>query len=855
MHELATIPEEMTVKNLKILILEDDPTDVELMERQLQKAGFSFDMETVKCQNDFIRALEEFNPDLVLSDYNLPSFTGIEALKTVVEVKPSLPFIIVSGELGDQKAVETLKLGATDYVLKDKLFRLPVVVNRALREAKDREEKERAERDLYESKKRLKLIVKGADIGTWDWDITTGSIVYNKKWLELLGSKMDKKNANIESAKSLIHSDDLPSVEQDLQNHLTNRTPIYENEHRIQIGSGEWRWVLDRGKVTEKDKYGNPLRASGILQDITKRKVIEEEMQKLALVAKKTNNAIIIMDKQGCIEWVNEQFKKISEFSLDEVKGHKLDNLLYGEKTDPEKISNIKKVISSGRSLQQEMINYTKSGRDYWIELNIQPVFNSDNELEKFIASQNVITVRKLAEEELIKSEKMLVETQNIAHLGSFEWIIPENKVIWSEELFRIFGFQPREIPATIASYLEYVHKDDKELVRKKINQSITLKQDYELEHRIVLPDERIRIINVIGKVTLDKKGNPIRLTGLIQDITERKQGEEAAQRFGRILSSALNEIYIFGEEDHRFIEVSHSALQNLGYSIEELRELTPLDLKPEFEPKTFRELVAPLISGEKEAVIFETYHKRKDGSTYPVEVRLQYSRSETPPVFVAVTLDITERKKAQRAKYEGQEMERKRIAMEIHDGIGQMLIAVKQRIINLDAENIDKDVLSGKMIEIEELLSMTIDEARRTSNNLAPVVLKKMGIEPAITQLCKQTEKVGNLSILLDQKGENIEAGERVLLAIYRIAQEALNNIVKHANATQVKVQIFRDTKNATLIIADNGSGFDVAEQMRRAGSGLHNMKERASLVNGEFYVESSIGNGTYIKLDIPLN
>lgn len=129
-------------------------------------------------------------------------------------------------------------------------------------------------------------------------------------------------------------------------------------------------------------------------------------------------------------------------------------------------------------------------------------------------------------------------------------------------------------------------------------------------------------------------------------DITERKRAEELISRFTRIVENSFNEIYVFDSSTLRFVHVSLNARKNLGYSMEELMRLTVLDLKPEFSRKDWETLVEPLHLGIKTQVVFETMHKRKDGTHYPVEIRLQISDTETPPLFLAIAQDITERKK-----------------------------------------------------------------------------------------------------------------------------------------------------------------------------------------------------------------
>lgn len=136
---------------LRILMLEDTPSDAELVQHELRAAGVAFTATRVETREDFERELEQFSPDLILSDYSLPGYDGISALATVVLEKPDIPFIFVSGALGEELAIETLKCGATDYILKSKLSRLGPAVVRAMREATERTDRKKAEEELLMS--------------------------------------------------------------------------------------------------------------------------------------------------------------------------------------------------------------------------------------------------------------------------------------------------------------------------------------------------------------------------------------------------------------------------------------------------------------------------------------------------------------------------------------------------------------------------------------------------------------------------------------------------------------------------------------------------------------------------------
>ncbi len=154
----------------------------------------------------------------------------------------------------------------------------------------------------------------------------------------------------------------------------------------------------------------------------------------------------------------------------------------------------------------------------------------------------------------------------------------------------------------------------------------------------------------------LSSRGAVIGTGAIGTDITKRKQAEGLSERLGRILDSSFNEIYVFDARTYRFIQVNQGALNNLGYTAQELSHMTPWDLKPEFDEDGFGAMVEPLIRGEEDMLVFETNHRRNDGSLYPVEIRLQLSRIEVPPVFVAVIADITERKRAREAVHAAKE-------------------------------------------------------------------------------------------------------------------------------------------------------------------------------------------------------
>ena len=256
------------------------------------------------------------------------------------------------------------------------------------------------------------------------------------------------------------------------------------------------------------------------------------------------------------------------------------------------------------------------------------------------------VTDNRKAQLDLGRSEGRLKEAQAVAHLGSWELDLVKDALWWSDENYRIFGVEPGA-RNSYETFLGTVHPQDRDWVNKTFTASVENKTPYDIEHRLLLPDGSVKWVNERCRTYYADDGTPLRSAGTTLDITERKRAEAQAARLGRIIDSSINEIYVFDAESFKFVLANEGALRNLGYSMAEMSGLTPLDLKPELTREAFAALIAPLRSDEDKVQVFETRHRRKDGSLYPVEVHLQYSAKEVPPIFCASIIDITERRKA----------------------------------------------------------------------------------------------------------------------------------------------------------------------------------------------------------------
>ncbi|MCL5020105.1 MAG: response regulator [Bacteroidetes bacterium] len=303
-------------KHLRALIVEDSENDTLLNVRQLEREGYHVQYLRVDTQEDLEKALEENEWDVVLSDYTLPHFSGIESLELVRKKSKYLPFIFVSGTLGEDKAVEAVRNGANDYVLKSNLKRLPPAIARELRDVELRKKSDRSEIELHESLQRLSMATELAGIGILELDLVDASATCDAKAAKVFGLRPSHR-ITLKEWKQTVAAEDFVRMGRLFKEILTSGKPE-ALEFTIKRPDGSARNVEGFVGLFE-NRTGTPTRAVGVVLDVTERNEAVEKIREQAALLDASHDAISVLDLKTGIAFWNKGAEELYGWNVAEV--------------------------------------------------------------------------------------------------------------------------------------------------------------------------------------------------------------------------------------------------------------------------------------------------------------------------------------------------------------------------------------------------------------------------------------------------------------------------------------------------------------------------------------------------------
>lgn len=500
---------------------------------------------------------------------------------------------------------------------------------------------------------------------------------------------------------------------------------------------------------------------------------------------------------------------------------------------------------------------------------------DSEGKPKKMFGTGQDITEQKMYESALLESEERyrnLVETAKDVILtfsidGRITSLNPafENVTGWSRQEW--IG----------RSFSELLHPDDLALAMQRFARVMRGE---------VLPGHEWRVRAKSGEylvgemltAPLRRNGNIVGLLGIARDVTERKRAERQIQILAQTIKS-MNECVVITDLENTILFVNPAFLRTYNYEENELIGKSVTMLRAPSTPQELADrITADTLSGGWSG---EVYNVRKGGEEFPIALSTSVIHDDEgkPIALVGSSRDISNERKMQRQLEEAgrqrnedlhrfaisvqraQEDERRRIARELHDDLGQRLSGMKLNIEMLE-ESIpltDPSTLESLQAFRSQIDGM-ITEIRNISSNLHPAALDDFGLMVALRLLCQDFQKVQkHISVTCEMGTVKVEHfNPEVEIALYRIAQEALSNIARHSEAQTVGLQLLHDGKSVKLMIEDDGKGFDPlklrSNGQRNRGLGLISMRERAEHLGGSVHIESTVGHGVTIQVEIPL-
>ncbi|HLG33667.1 MAG TPA: PAS domain S-box protein [Bacteroidia bacterium] len=728
---------------------------------------------------------------------------------------------------------------------------------------RDITERKKAEEKLIEKELQYRLLIEHASDGIFISDLNEHFLDANSSACELIGYSKEELLKLVVDDLVIIKPGETPSRFDEIKSGIRI---IQERNLRRKDGS------MVPVEVTAKmlpDK-----RILSIVRDVTERKKNDEK-----LAESENRLRTIIQTEPECIKLIgpNCELLEMNPAGLIMIEADNIEQVINRSVLDlinekyRDAFARLTSEVFNGNPGSLEFEITTLKGTHRWLEIHAVPLRDIDGKIISLLGITRDITERKKAEEEILKSRKQFQSlVENIPgvywvnDLDTYQtlYISPSYETIWGRRVEDLYN--------NPADFINSVHPEDKALLfEAHKNIANTLKTN--ITYRIVRPDGELRWISAKTNVVIDSHGKKTEY-GYAEDITERKKTEQAIkeseEKFRTLVESSPVGIFLF-QPDGQVTYGNPADMRMTGLTWEETMGLNWIKaIHPDDLATVMEDWKKASDSGKPYAGTGRYLHE--DGTVVYWDVSTAPTIIDGKIIgYIGTVTDITERKKSEQEIVHMNEQlrdlsshlqnireeERKKIAREIHDELGQQLTVIKMNLHSLLKKNNNQDSeFTGKAAAIGEYINQTMDTVRKISSELRPVILDDFGIADALQLHSSEFAKRTGIPCAMKVEGNEIIPDINISTQVFRIYQEALTNVARHSKATQVNSTLKSENGILKILIRDNGKGFNPEKISGKKSLGLIMMRERAIGIGGTLEIASNPGQGTSVIFSLPL-
>ena len=725
---------------------------------------------------------------------------------------------------------------------------------------------------LVKATQRQQLILKGINDGTWDLDMETGEYYLSSRWWQMMGRDPASHLPTPEIWMQFIHPDDSLAVRNTFNDAVSQGKDSYQAEFRMLHQNGHYFPVLGRGHIL-RNAQGRAIRTSGANQDLTAQLQAQAQIRLLQSCVESLQDVVLITHASPIkipgpiIAYVNPAFERFTGYSSEEVIG-KTPRLLQGPQTCRQTLDKITTAMQSWQAVRCELANYKKNGELFWVELEIIPVKADGGQwFTHWIGVQRDITERRHAEQVLLTTTQRLNLALEGSDLGLWTSDFERDEGYQDARWQKMLGLPEVDVTTTAQAWLKLVHPDDNQRVLDEPTEASGLSGSFEKEFRMRHADGRWVWIQRRGKVIRrDATGRPLVLAGTHLDVTTAVQARQLSERLNTQLSRCL-ELLNVGVlvQRHGVIKFTNSALIKMfgattgddGVGKKFSDGLLPEDVKLAAWRQQQLMAGATLPSAWLNCV-------HRDGRVFKAltnsiviewEGERHILSTMTLPSKAAL---IQENAEKTRLDFEGLlanqiEKEQVHIAHELHDSLGSQLAGVSLQAAGLKALGSGSELQEKAIDQLLENIKIAAEMTRSLARGLAPVDAWPGAIGYALKKLCHDFSLTKDLQCEFEVDGDMDAVSAQTATHLYRIAQEAITNALRHGAAQRIHIRLGRSGADYALTIVDDGRGFEVRSVLNepRKGIGLSSMYARAHAIGAQIRLEQLDPRGFRVSVD----